>query len=173
MHDLSKLAKKAFETYVKEGRIVNPPNNLPQELNRRKGVFVTIKKGEELRGCIGTYLPARENIACETIYNAVAACSKDGRFTPITEQELSFLSYEVYILDPPEKINDLSELDPERFGILVKKGLRSALLLPGLKGIDTPLKQFEVVCRKAGILNSFKKGDIEIFKFSVQKYEEE
>ncbi len=172
MHDLLKLARRAVETYVREGRIVKPPSNLPQELSDKKGVFVTIRKRGELRGCIGTYLPTRKNIAQETIHNAVAACSQDYRFSVVTESELPFLNYEVYIIGTPEKISDFSELDPERFGLLVRKGLRSGLLLPGIQGIEGPEEQFRVVCRKAGIPDSMAGEEVDIFKFKVKKYEE-
>ncbi len=171
-YSLLKLAREAVETYVKKGSIMDPPHSLPQGLEEKRGVFVTIKKKDELKGCIGTYLPTKENIAHETIYNAVAACSKDYRFPPVTEPELPFLSYEVYIIGKPEKVSDFSELDSKKFGLLVKKGLRSGLLLPGLEGIDSPEKQFKIACRKAGISGSLQSDDVEIFKFKVQKYGE-
>ena len=115
------LTKQAVETYIKEGKIISPPLGLPSEiLNIKSGTFVTVKKNNELRGCIGTYLPTRENIAQEIIHNAVAAATEDYRFGPIQKEELPSLSYTVYILDLPELVKDIKELDPKIYGIIVK-----------------------------------------------------
>ena len=115
------LAKSAVENYIKKGEIISVPGNLPEEMSKRKaGVFVTIEKKGELRGCIGTYLPTRINIAEEIIHNAVAAASEDYRFSQIKEDELPCLSYTVSILSYPEEIRDLRTLDPKKFGIIVK-----------------------------------------------------
>ena len=115
------LAKSAVENYIKKGEIISVPGNLPEEMSKRKaGVFVTIEKKGELRGCIGTYLPTRINIAEEIIHNAVAAASEDYRFGQIKEDELPYLSYAVSILSYPEEIRDLRTLDPKKFGIIVK-----------------------------------------------------
>ena len=115
------LAKSAVENYIKKGEIISVPGNLPEEMSKRKaGVFVTIEKKGELRGCIGTYLPTRINIAEEIIHNAVAAASEDYRFGQIKKDELPYLSYTVSILSYPEEIRDLKTLDPKKFGIIVK-----------------------------------------------------
>jgi len=115
------LDKSAVENYIKKGEIISVPGNLPEEMSKRKaGVFVTIEKKGELRGCIGTYLPTRINIAEEIIHNAVAAASEDYRFGQIKKDELPYLSYTVSILSYPEEIRDLRTLDPKKFGIIVK-----------------------------------------------------
>ena len=115
------LAKSAVENYIKNGEIISFPQNLPEDISKKKsGVFVTIEKDGELRGCIGTYLPTRINIAEEIIHNAVAAASEDYRFGQIEKNELPYLSYSVSILSYPEEIRDLRTLDPKKFGIIVK-----------------------------------------------------
>ena len=111
MHPLIDLAKQTVETFIKKGEIISLPEDLLKEfLEKKAGTFVTIMKNGELRGCIGTYLPTRENIAEEVIYNAIAAATEDYRFGPIQEEELPYLSYTVYILNEPELIKDLKEL---------------------------------------------------------------
>jgi len=127
------LAKTAVENYIKKEKIISPPENLPEEFYRRRaGTFVTIEKKDGLRGlprsepkvllrgCIGTYLPTRVNIAEEIIHNAVAAATEDYRFGPIQEEELLQLSYTVYILNYPELVEDIKKLNPKKFGIIVK-----------------------------------------------------
>ena len=134
MHALVFLAKKTVETFIKKGEIISPPEDLPKEfLEKKAGTFVTIEKNGNLRGCIGTYLPTRENIAQEIIQNAIAAATEDYRFGPIQEKELSSLSYTVYILSEPELVRDIKELDPQKYGIIVKTETKTGLLLPDLE----------------------------------------
>jgi len=134
MHHLVLLAKSAVENYIKENKIISSPKNLPEDfLKRRAGVFVTIEKKNELRGCIGTYLPTRINIAEEVVHNAIAAATEDYRFGPIQKEELPYLSFTVYILSYPEPVKDIKDptksseeefrrvgLDPKRFGVIIK-----------------------------------------------------
>lgn len=164
------LAQQAVETYVKKGKIISPPKDLnPQFFNKKAGVFVTIMNGKELRGCIGTYLPTKSNIAQEIIANAIAAATQDFRFNPITSAELAKLSYYVYILEKPTPIRDIKELDPKKYGILVKSETgKSGLLLPDLEGIDTAEKQLNAVCYKCGVIPGQEK--MIICKFKAKKY---
>jgi len=182
------LAKQAIENYIKEGKIISVPADLPEEfLKRRAGTFVTIEKNGELRGCIGTYLSTKENIAKEIISNAIAAATEDYRFGPIQKEELPYLSYTIYILSQPELVRDIKELNPKKFGIIVKTVpitspdgtdvvfnghipyYKSGLLLPNLEGVDTIEKQISIACQKGGI--NLEEEKIIIYKFRVEKYE--
>ncbi len=172
MNHYVSLAKEAVKRYVGEGEIISPPKELPKHFFTKKaGVFVTIKnKHGGLRGCIGTYLPTRENIAGEIIYNAIAAATKDARFGPVKEKEPETLIFSVYILNPPEKIKNLSNLNPEKFGIFLKSEFnKSALLLPGLPGIDSPEQQFFIACQKGGM--DPEKENVAIYRFTAEKHE--
>jgi len=186
MHQLVLLAKNAVETYIKEGKTISIPLDFPREFCQRKaGTFVTIEKNGQLRGCIGTYLPLRENIAEEIIYNGICAATEDNRFGPVQEEELPYLSYTVYILNEPELVKNLKELDPKKYGIIVKTlpithpntdvvfdghlPAKSGLLLPDLETVDTAEKQISIACQKAGI--DPKKEKIIIYRFSVKKYQ--
>ncbi|MGB2762017.1 MAG: AmmeMemoRadiSam system protein A [Minisyncoccales bacterium] len=182
------IAKKAVEIYINQGEIIKPPKDLPKEfLNEKAGVFVNIENQGKLRGCIGTYLPTKENIAREIIHNAIAAATEDYRFSPIQEEELPELSYTVYVLDKPEQIKSIDELDPKKYGILVKSqsfspgsdvifepapraNSKSGLLLPDLEGINTVEKQISVACQKGGINPDLEK--IIIYRFTVEKFEQ-
>lgn len=169
MGSLVNLAKSAVENYVKDGKIIEPPKNFPKEfLKKRAGTFVTIEKNGELRGCIGTYLPLKQNIAEEIIDNAIAAAAKDYRFGPIIEDELSGLSYAVYILSKPVLAKNTKELDAKKYGVIVKTGTKCGLLLPCLDGVDTIEQQISIACKKGGI--SQEKEKILIYKFTVEKH---
>ncbi|MCK4520418.1 AmmeMemoRadiSam system protein A [Candidatus Parcubacteria bacterium] len=188
MNQYSLLAKNAVEIYIKEARIISAPENLIKEFFTKKaGVFVTIEEKDELRGCIGTYLPTKNNIAKEVIHNAIAAATEDYRFSPIQKEELSELSYTVYVLNKPEPIKSINELDPKKYGILVKSQsfssgsdvifepaprahYKSGLLLPGLDGVDTSEKQISIACQKGNINPETEK--IIIYKFTVDKFEQ-
>lgn len=171
MNIYTKLAKLAVEKYITDGELINPPDNLPYIFfNKRAGSFVTIEQSGKLRGCIGTYLPTKENIAKEIIHNAVSAATQDFRFSQIKENELEQLSYSVYILEKPEKINGVSELDPIKYGVLVKSDIgKTGLLLPNLKGLNTREEQFEAACNKCGIIPSDEK--VITYRFKAKKYE--
>lgn len=163
------LARKTLELYVREGKLLTVKQiNLPDEiLNRRAGVFVSIKKHGELRGCIGTIEPTCKNIAEEIINNAISAGTKDYRFNPVEEHELEDLVYSVDILGKAEAISSIRELDTTRYGIIVNKGLKRGLLLPNLEGVNTVEEQISIALRKAGI-----DKDEEYFmeRFEVTRY---
>jgi len=164
------LAKSAVENYIKEHKIISVPRDLSPELaKKRAGVFVSLHEGHDLRGCIGTYLPTRENIAEEIIYNAIAAATEDYRFSTISKKDLSKLSYEVYVLEAPELVKDFHGLDAKKYGILIKTNTgKSGLLLPDLEGINTVEEQFAAVCEKCGA--NPREEKIEIFRFRATKY---
>jgi AmmeMemoRadiSam system protein A len=146
------LARKSLEMYVTGGTIINVPDVLPAEMARKQaGVFVSIKKAGQLRGCIGTTAPARHNIAEEIIHNAISAGTQDPRFNPVEEEELENLVYSVDVLSEAEVIDSVDELDVKRYGVIVRAGRRSGLLLPDLDGIDTPDGQVSIALQKAGI----------------------
>lgn len=167
MHPLVELAKKAVEEYVRNRRIISPPETLIPEMMERAGVFVSIKKHGHLRGCIGTFMPSCKNVAEEIIRNAICAATEDPRFPPVQEEELGELSYSVDILSQPEKVRDVKELDPKRYGVIVASGGRRGLLLPDLEGVDTVEEQLRIARLKAGI---FEGERIDIFRFEVRRY---
>lgn len=167
------LAKKAVENYCEKKEKISPPPETPKEfLDKKAGVFVSIKKNGQLRGCVGTYLPVHENIAKETIENAILAGFFDDRFPSISKEELPFLSFTVYVLNQPELIDNINQLDPKKYGILIKSisSNKSALLLPDLEGVDSIEEQILITCQKGNI--DLEKEKIIIYRFTAQKYED-
>ena len=172
MNEYVKLAKNAIEEYIRTGKKSEVPENLPAEFyDIKKGVFVTIyiKNTKTLRGCIGTFLPTKENVAQEIVDNAISAAIHDYRFNPVLESELDNLIYEVSLLNPPEQINSVENLDAKKYGVIVKSlGGKTGLLLPDIEGVKTPEEQISIACQKAGIDLEIEK--IELFKFTVSRY---
>lgn len=146
------LARRTLEAWVKEGKTIAVPDGLPEDmLDRRAGVFVSIKKFGQLRGCIGTISPVQKSIAMEIVNNAISAGAQDPRFDPVEPDELDNLVYSVDVLMKPEAISSMEELDVLKYGVIVRAGMRSGLLLPNLEGIDTPERQVAIALQKAGI----------------------
>jgi len=147
------LAKKSLEHYLLAAKVLKfDALSLPYEmLNRKAGVFVSFKKKGKLRGCIGTIEPIRENIAEEIICNAISAGTEDNRFKPIESHELAELTISVDVLSQPQKVSSLSELDAKKYGVIVRSGRRTGLLLPDIEGVNTPQEQIEIALGKANI----------------------
>lgn len=147
-----RLARASLENFVRTGKYVRSPDSLSRDLTAQKaGVFVSLKMEGRLRGCIGTISPTTRSIAEEIIRNAVSAGTDDPRFPPVQEHELPWLVYSVDVLEKAERISSIEELDISRYGIIVSSRGRQGLLLPNLKGIDTPQQQVEIALDKAGI----------------------
>jgi len=147
-----RLAIDTLETYIRTGRKLEVPEGLPPEmLNCRAGVFVSLKKHGELRGCIGTIGPTTGSVAEEIIQNAISAGTQDPRFHKVTPEELPQLVYSVDVLGEPEPIASKAQLDVKRYGVIVRSGYRSGLLLPNLEGVDTVDYQVDIALQKAGI----------------------
>ncbi len=164
------LARKAIEYYLAVGRYLPIPDGChPFLLRERRGVFVSLKKGKSLRGCIGTFLPQRANVAQEIISNAVSAAFQDPRFPPVDPSEMKEITISVDLLSPLEKVSDWNLLDPKRYGILVESGWKRGLLLPDLEGIDTVADQLRIARGKAGILPH---EPLTIYRFEVERFRE-
>ncbi len=163
-----RLARATIEEYVRRGRKPEMPRNLLQEMTqRRAGVFVSLKKDGQLRGCIGTIRAVRGSIAEEIVENAVSAATRDPRFTPVRPEELEQLTISVDVLGDTEKIDSPQELDVKRYGVVVTKGYRRGLLLPDLDGVDTVEEQIAIAKRKAGIAEE---ESVQMERFEVVRH---
>ena len=166
MHPLVQLAKDTIEGYVRDGTIPKSVELTP-EMEERAGVFVSLKVGGLLRGCIGTFEPTRENVAQEIIANAISSATRDPRFPAVSPDELAELEYSVDILSRPEPVKDVAELDPNRYGVIVECGGRRGLPLPDLAGVDTVERQIEICRAKAGIAAG---EPVKLYRFEVKRY---
>lgn len=163
------LAREVLSHYLQKGSLPEISHSLPSEYQEQAGVFVSLKKGGQLCGCIGTVQPVRKNLAEEIAANAIGAAVRDPRFPPVGIEELGDLSISVDILGPMEKIKSEADLDPKNYGVLVRSGSQSGLLLPDLEGIDSAGEQVDIARRKAGIASG---APVELFRFKVTRYGE-
>lgn len=165
-HPVAKLARDAVERFVREGEAMQP-EAATAEMKERAGVFVSIHKHGQLRGCIGTFEPTRATVAEEIVANALSSATRDPRFHPVAPAELDSLEYSVDILTHPEPIRDESKLDARRYGVIVESGWRKGLLLPDLDGVDTVARQIEICRMKAGISPD---EPVQLHRFEVRRY---
>ena len=166
LHPLAQLARDTVESYVKAGYVMTP-GELTPEMRERAGVFVSIKKGGMLRGCIGTFEPRQSNVAEEIMNNAISSATQDPRFPPVTPAELPHLTYSVDDLTRPEPVESLQDLDPRKYGAIVECGGRRGLLLPDLEGVDTVEEQVDICRQKGGI---GPREPLKLYRFQVRRY---
>ena len=136
---LVKLARKAVEEYLKSGKTLDVPKDLPPKLMKRCGVFVTLNsvkhEKKELRGCIGYPYPTAP-LTRAVIESAIKSATQDPRFPPVSLEELNHIVFEVSVLTPPQPIKVKKPTDyPSKVkvgqdGLIVEKSYYKGLLLP-------------------------------------------
>ena len=182
---LVRLARRAVETYLGEGGVIEPPPDTPEELWEPMGVFVTLNKlvggRRVLRGCIGFPYPQKPLVEA-TIEAAIASATEDPRFPPVELPEMDEVVVEVSVLTRPELVRVEDPRDyPKairvgRDGLIVEKGIFRGLLLPQVPvewGWDeeTFLRQ---CCMKAGLYpDAWLEPDTRIYRFQALVFEEE
>jgi uncharacterized protein len=170
---LLKLARTTLETYLSDN--TTPAYHTSREgLLERKGAFVSLHRGEDLRGCIGQLFPDRE------LYKIVQHCAlsaalEDTRFVPVTQNELRELSIEISVLTPFRRIRDIEEIEVGKHGLYIVQGVSRGLLLPQVAtqyGWDreTFLAQ---TCRKSGLpVAAWKDPRTMIYVFEAEVFSE-
>lgn len=182
---LVRLARRAIEEYVRNGRTIEPPEGTPPELWEKMGVFVTLNRHNvppqmSLRGCIGFPLPTYPLVEA-TIKAAIYAAVDDPRFPPVKESELDDIVIEVSVLTPPELIEGPPEERPRKIkvgqdGLIIEKGIHSGLLLPQVP-VEWGWDEEEFLaqtCWKAGLPpDCWLDEDTKVYRFTAEIFEEE
>ena len=172
-----KLARKAIETYLAEGRVIE--DRLSGVFEQKRGVFTTLTKHGELRGCIGFPYPIKR-LDEAIIESAIAAATQDPRFPPVRLDEMDEIIVEVTVLTPPEKLNvkpiELPKyVEIGRHGLMVRRGMYSGLLLPQVAvefGFDAE-EFLSQTCMKAGLPpDCWLMEGTEVYRFEGQIFKE-
>ena len=167
--ELLQLARQTIARHL-EGKPLPPASGSDPRFGEARGVFVTLHRQGELRGCIGYPLPHKP-LAEAVRDNAIAAACEDPRFPPVESEELAKIDIEISILTVPQPIDDPRQVEVGRDGILVSKGFHRGLLLP-----QVPVEQgwnreqfLDYGCRKAGLpADEWRRGvKIETFQAEV------
>lgn len=141
--------------------------------------FVTLRRADgELRGCIGSLEAARPLLE-DLRHNALAAARRDPRFPRVEADELGALSLEVTVLDPPrpfpirDEADALARLRPGVDGLVLGWGRHRATFLPQVwESLPEPRDFLAQLKRKAGMATDFWHPDIELRRYTVEKWAE-
>jgi len=166
-HALVALARQAIRHYLTAGAYLTPPAELAIEWRSPAATFVSLKRQGALRGCIGTCVATQPNVILEIIQNAVSAATADPRFPPVILDEMEGIDISVDILLPPERVENEAQLDPKRYGVIVRAGKRGGVLLPDIPQILTVERQMAIVRLKAGIRPD---EPVELYRFEVMRH---
>ncbi len=167
------IARYAIETALKKDTQINYPKS-SDFLDKKSGVFVTIHKNHQLRGCIG-YIESDEPLSKVIANAAYLAAFEDDRFQPLSKEEFQDIDLEISVLTPLKKISNTDEIIVGRHGLLVKKNLRQGLLLPQVAvEYRWGKKNFlEQTCNKAGLnKNAWQENNVEIYIFEATIFHE-
>ena len=164
---LVRLARLSIRAHLSGS---NPHRTLADRFsNPPQGCFVSLKLRSRLRGCIGTVLPTQPTLEQEVVANAIAAATRDPRFDPLRLEELDAVTLSIDLLSPPEPVQSSGELDPARFGLVLRAGEKCGVLLPDLPGVETVAQQIEI-CRQKGQITDREPAIME--RFQVIRIEE-
>jgi uncharacterized protein len=151
---LLKFARLTLEASLKKMK-APALNALSDEMLSRKGAFVSLHRNDELRGCIGQIYPDQE------LYRVVQHCVlsaalEDGRFPPVTQEELRDLEIEISVLSPLNHIRNIEEIELGLHGLYMVQRHYLGLLLPKFAtecGWDR-IEFLEHTCLKSGLPRS-------------------
>ncbi len=149
-------------------------------LLQKRGTFVTLKRNNQLRGCIGNIEPVNP-IQDGIIDNAVNAAFNDHRFSPMTMEELSEIDISISILTEAKELiysdeNDLvAKLRPHQDGVILRHNRTAATFLPQVWDQLPQVEQFlSHLCLKAGLSKDcWRDGEAEILVYQVQSFKED
>jgi len=179
-HWLLILARESIALGLKDRRSYEvDPKQVTPEFKEKRGCFVTLTIGGQLRGCIG-HIEAIQPLYKDVIENATSAAFDDPRFPPLDQSELDEVEIEVSVLGKPIDLDYKSsddlvrKLKPGKDGVILRKGAASATFLPQVwDQIKAPEDFLSHMCAKAGLdSDEWREGKLEIQTYSVEAFDE-
>jgi AmmeMemoRadiSam system protein A len=167
------LARKAIDLKI-EGKEFKKEEYFSLTLKEQCGVFVTLNKSHQLRGCIG-YVEGHKPLQIAVEEMSLAAAFDDPRFSPVEKREIKEIEIEISVLSPLEIITDAYQIEIGRHGIIIEQGLMRGLLLPQVAieynwDVQTFLEQ---TCQKAGLpMDAWQDDSTTIQIFSAEIFSE-
>jgi AmmeMemoRadiSam system protein A len=165
------LARNSIQTHHTREPLTKP---FDKDLSVKRGVFVSLHKHGELRGCIG-YITGYKDLISSIIEMSCSAAFRDPRFNPVKQNELADIDIEISILSEMVLVNNIKEIEIGRDGLYLDHPYGSGLLLPQVPvewGWDIPtfLKQ---ICYKSGLSpSSWSDDKAKLYRFSAEIFSE-
>lgn len=168
------IARETLKNIFSGKNNFSPPPS--PSLQKNLGAFVTLRKDDELRGCIGTFEP-KEPLYKVIREMTIAAATNDPRFVPVSLDELKKIKIEISVMTPKEKIGDWKKIKLGKQGVVVQKGSQGGTFLPQV-ATETgwTLEEFlsQLCTQKAGLpFDCYKDPSVTIYTFEAQVFEEE
>jgi AmmeMemoRadiSam system protein A len=167
---LLQIARDSVQAHLAR-QIVELPLISAGDLAQRRGVFVSIHHGNNLRGCVGSVDP--QNFLYQEVAGfAVAAASRDPRFKPLQASEMHEVDFEISILSPAEEVFDLTCIEIGMHGLIISRGNARGLLLPQVAvQHQWDREQFlGETCRKAGLPPTAWKQGAAVQRFTAEVF---
>lgn len=172
---LLRIARENIISWLKNGKGITAPENIPPNCSLKRGSFVTLKSGGDLRGCIG-YIGYDRELIRTVIDNSYNAAFGDPRFSPLRIDELKDLKIEISVLTEPSVVKSVDEIMTGRDGLIIQNGMFRGLLLPQVaveQGWNRDMF-LRMTCVKAGLPeDSWKESSTRIFRFQATVFGEE
>lgn len=175
--DQKKVLLKAARITIKQMLTGAKDPDMPELkddiFGERYGLFVTLTRGEQLRGCIG-YIEGIKSLRDAVRDLAIQAAFNDPRFEPITRSELGDLEIEISVLYPLEEVKNINEIQVGKHGLVMERGFQKGLLLPQVaKEYNWNREEFmNQTCRKSGMENYCWENGAKIYKFEAEVFNE-
>ncbi|MFH0877799.1 MAG: AmmeMemoRadiSam system protein B [Candidatus Omnitrophota bacterium] len=172
---LLEIARRTIEGHV-QGRKAPEFQATSPGLGLQRGVFVTLHKGQELRGCIGLFA-SNDPLVKSVSEMAIASSTQDYRFSAVEPQELKDLTIEISVLSEPRLIDDWRKIRLGTDGVIIKRGFSSGVFLPQVAtetgwDLDTFLGQ--LCSQKAGLpTDCYKNPGTKIYTFQADVFSEQ
>jgi AmmeMemoRadiSam system protein A len=172
---LLETAWQSIKHGVTTGKALDPDTQRCEAPLAEPGAsFVTLHRGGELRGCIGS-LEAYRALITDVAENAFAAAFRDPRFAPLQAQELADLSLDISVLSRPQRMSFTSEqelltqLRPKQDGLILQAGSNRATFLPSVwESLPEPARFLRQLKLKAGLTADYWSEDIRAWRYGSE-----
>jgi AmmeMemoRadiSam system protein A len=168
------LARRALEAHFRGEAAPRLASDRAETFGEARGLFVTLHRRGQLRGCIGTLAPTGDLTRVVAEY-ALRAALEDPRFAPLEADELSECEIEISVLTAPREIREPGDVVIGRDGLIIELASRRGLLLPQVAtewGFDAERFLVEV-SRKAGLPpDAWRRPDAKIWAFGAEVFSE-
>ncbi len=176
--ELLRHARASIEAGLRTGRMAAQPALASATLSERRATFVTLKRGDELRGCCGSIEP-RFTLADDVWRNAWASAFADPRFSALEASEYPEVHLHISVLTPPQRLPLVDEADllaalrPGVDGLVLEMGASRATFLPVVwRTLPDPVDFVRHLKTKAGWPATFWSPEIRVWRYATESFGE-